>query len=332
MQLSGIDSSVATGYYVQVEVISTNVFARSNKVSSLYWLARTAVGISGVTPRPLRYGLGSAISAVSYLGWRSKRLHTQQNMSKVLGLPVDHPQVKRLAFASWRNYGRPASDLIYFPHVNMDRIEAGMVDQSQGGTWQEYARRALSPGKGAIVASAHFGSWDMAGAVVARSFPVSAIAEMFQDQRLNDLIQGSRRAKNVEIIPMENSARRILQDLHRNRFVAIVVDRPMSREQGIAVSFFGHPTYVSAGPAALALKCGAAVLPGLVWYGPGGRFYVRAFAPDFPRECATPEERTQEIARLTQYMYSALEEVIREWPEQWFMFRPFWPTDPPAQE
>lgn len=301
-------------------------------MSSLYWLARTAVGISGVTPRPVRYGLGSIISAVSYLGWRSKRLHTQQNMARVLGLPVAHPRVKRVAFASWRNYGRPASDLIYFPHVNMDRIEASVVDLSQGGSWQEYARQALEPGKGAIVASAHFGSWDMAGAVVARSFPLSAIAEMFKDQRLNDLIQGSRRAKNVEIIPMENSARRILQDLHRNRFVAIVVDRPMTREQGIAITFFGHTTYVSGGPAALALKCGAAILPGLVWYGPHGKFYVRAFPPAFPRACATTEERNQEIVRLTQYMYDALEEVIREWPTQWFMFRPFWPADAAAQE
>lgn len=296
-------------------------------MSYLYWLARTAVGISGVTPRPVRYGLGSAISAISYLGWRSKRLHTQQNMSKVLGLPVNHPRVKRVAFASWRNYGRPASDLIYFPHVNMNQVEANLVDLTQDGTWQEYARQALAPGKGAIVASAHFGSWDMAGAVVARHFPLSAIAEMFKDERLNNLIQGSRRAKNVEIIPMENSARRILQDLHRNWFVAIVVDRPMTKENGIEVTFFGHKTYVSGGPAALALKCGAAVVPGLVWYGSHGKFYVRAFPPTFPRPCNTPEERTQEIARLTQYMYDALEEVIREWPTQWFMFRPFWPED-----
>jgi len=301
-------------------------------VSSLYWLARTAVGISGVTPRLFRYGLGSTISAISYLGWRSKRLHTQQNMSKVLGLPTHDRRVRRLAFASWRNYGRPASDLLYFPHVNMDQIEATIEDLSQGGSWRDFAEQALAPGKGAIVASAHFGSWDMAGAVVARSFPVSAIAEMFKDQRLNELIQGSRRAKNVEIIPMENSARRILQDLHRNWFVAIVVDRPMTREQGIEVTFFGHTAYVSAGPAALALKCGAAIIPGLVWYGPQGRFCVRAFPPAFPRSCASPEERTQEIARLTQYMYTALEEVIRAYPEQWFMFRPFWPADVAVRE
>ena len=301
-------------------------------MSSLYWLARTAVGISGVTPRPVRYGLGSVISAVSYLGWRSKRLHTQQNMSKVLGLPVNHPRVKRVAFASWRNYGRPASDLLYFPHVRMDQIEANLVDLSQGGTWEQYARQALEPGKGAIVASAHFGSWDMAGAVVARSFPLSAIAEMFKDERLNNLIQGSRRAKNVEIIPMENSARRILQDLRRNRFVAIVVDRPMTKANGIEVNFFGHKAYVSGGPAALALKCDAAIVPGLVWYGSRGKFYVRAFPPMFPRSCDTPEERTREIARLTQYMYDALEEVIREWPTQWFMFRPFWPEDEAGQK
>lgn len=296
-------------------------------MSSLYWLARAGVGLAGVTPRPVRYGLGSIISSASYLGWRSKRLHTQQNMSKVLGLPVSDPRVKRAAFASWSNYGQPASDLIYFPHVNMDQIEENLIDMSQGGTWREHAQQALAPGNGAIVASAHFGSWDMAGAVVARSYPVSAIAEMFKDPRLNDLIQNSRRAKNVEIIPMENSARRILHDLHQKQFVAIVVDRPGTKENGVEITFFGHKTYVPGGAAALALKCGAAVLPGLVWYGPHGKFCIRAFPPTFPQPCKSAEERSQEIQRLTQYMFTALEEVIREWPTQWFMFRPFWPSD-----
>lgn len=301
-------------------------------MSSVYWLARAGIGIAGVTPRLVRYRLSSTLSSASYLGWRSKRLVTQQNMSKVLGLPVSDPRVKRAAFTSWSNYGRTAADLIYFPHINMEQVEANVEDLSQGASWQEYAQQVLDRGKGAVIATAHFGSWDMAGAIVARSFPLSAIAETFKDPRLNDLLQGHRLDKKVGVIPMEIAARRVLQELRQNNLVAIVVDRPATKEKGVEVNFFGHKTYVPGGPAALALKAGAAVLPGFVWYGHNHKFYIRAFPPVFPQPCASPEERTREIARLMQCIYNALEEIIGEWPTQWFMFRPFWPAEAVEQE
>lgn len=295
-------------------------------MSTVYWLARGACSVAGWTPRGARYAIGSAASSAVYLGWREKRLVTQQNMSKVLGLPVSDPRVRHAASASWSNYGRTASDLLYFPHMNMDQVEAQLTDLTDGATWQERAQQALTPGKGAVVATAHFGSWDMAGAIVARSFSMSAIADTFKDPRVNDLLQGHRIAKKVGIIPVEVAARRVLQDLRKNMLVAIVVDRPMTKETGIEVSFFGHKTYVPAGPAALALKAGATIIPGFVWYNRNNTFSVRAFDPIFPQPCKTQEERAREVARLTQCIYNCLEEIIREWPTQWFMFRPFWPA------
>lgn len=300
-------------------------------MSSLYWLARTGIALAGKTPRPLRYALASGISSASYLGWRSKRLVTEQNMARVLGLPVSDPRVRRAALASWSKYGRTAADLLYFPHMDMDEIEARLQDLTQGGSWQEFARRGLEPGKGVVIATAHFGSWDLAGALVARRFPLSAIAETFKDAQLNQLLQGHRIARQVGIIPMEHAARQVLQDLRQNKLVAIVADRPVPKEKGVGVTFFGHKTYVPAGPAALAVKAGATIIPGFVWYGLHHRFYIRAFPPLFPQSCRGPEERQREIVRLTQGIYHALEEVISEWPTQWFMFRAFWPSDAAEQ-
>ena len=297
-------------------------------MSSVYWLARAGVALAGWTPRSVRYTLSSTISSASYLAWHSKRLVTQQNMSKVLGLPVSDPQVKHVALASWSHYGPCASDLLNFPHVNVDCIEANLQDMTQGAaSWKEYAHQAFDAGKGTLVSTAHFGSWDMAGAIAARYFPLSAVAETFKDPRLNELLQGHRREKKVGIIPMEQAARSVLTELKKNRFVAIVIDRPMTKEKGVVVTFFGHKTYVPGGPAALALKAGSAILPGYVWYGRRGQFYIRAFPPIFPQPCEGAEGRAREIARLTQYMYAAQEEIVRQCPTQWFMFRRFWPEE-----
>jgi lauroyl/myristoyl acyltransferase len=296
-------------------------------VSSIYYLTRSGYTMARWTPRRAKHALGASIGAAIYMGWSSKRLVTRLNMAQVTGRPAHDPHVQRLALASWRNYGRYAADFLSFPHLNIEVIERDMRDLSEGeGGWQGHVQSALKPGRGVILVSAHFGNWDMAGPIVARHHPISAVAETFNDEQLNQLLQDQRREKGIGIIPMEGSARRILRALQQNQLVAIIVDRPVTEEQGTEVTFFGRKTYVPSGPAALAIKSGAAIVPCFMWYGHHNEFYGRAFTPIIPQE-SKGEERVKEISRLTQRMYDTLEVMIREWPTQWYMFRQFWPSE-----
>ncbi|HLI09083.1 MAG TPA: lysophospholipid acyltransferase family protein [Ktedonobacteraceae bacterium] len=296
-------------------------------MSLVYRAARGAFMLAKWTPPGVGHQVGSIASALTYAAWREKRLVTQRNMAQVSGLPFDHPRVRHLALASWYNYGRLTADFLYFPYADSAQLERDAIDMTQGtDSWRDYAGAALKPGRGAILLTAHFGNWDYAGAILTRSFPLSAVAEKFNDEQLNALLQSQRIEKGVGIIPMEGSARRILRVLQQNLFVAIVADRPVSAEEGVPITFFGRKTYVPAGPAALALKAGAALMPGFAWYGSHNRFYLRAFPPVFPEE-VRGRSKEEAIICLTQRAYEAVEEMVREWPTQWYMFRPFWPEE-----
>ena len=297
---------------------------------SVYWLAHSGIAVAGRTPPRVRHVLASTVTSASYLGWRSKRLVTRENMAKVLGLPATHVRVRSAALRSWTNYGRTAASLICLPYVDMLDVDARTQDLTAGMSWQDCVRSAMAPGKGAIITTGHFGSWDLAGAIAARQVPLSAIADTFKDPRLNGLLQGHRRDKSVEIIPASDAARRAMQELVASRAVAIVIDRPVTRERGVEVTYFGHRTYVPAGSAVLAVKSGAPVMPGYVWYAPNNGYYIRAFPPMFPRAVHDSTEKAQEIQRLTQYMFACQEEVVRQCPTQWFMFRRFWPAEAEA--
>jgi KDO2-lipid IV(A) lauroyltransferase len=297
-------------------------------VSSVYWLARSGIAVAGRTPLRLRYGIASTVTWASYLGWRSKRLLTQENMAKVLGLPVTDTRVKRAALSSWSNYGKTAASLICLPYLEMPDVLARTEDLTDGMSWQECIQKATAPGNGVIMTTGHFGSWDLAGAIAARYVPLSAIADTFKDPRLNSLLQGHRRDKGIEVIPSSSAARRAIRELEAKRAVAIVIDRPVTSQQGVEVTFFGHRTYVPAGAAALAVKSGASIMPGYVWYAPNHRYYLRAFPPIVPRAVRGSEERMRELQRLTQYMFACQEQVVRQCPTQWFMFRRFWPDQP----
>ena len=296
-------------------------------MSSIYFLARSGNTLTRWTPQSARHAIGASIGAASYLGWPSKRYVTRLNIAQITGRSVDDPYVKRLALASWRNYGRYASDFISFPHLDVDTVERNLRDLSEHENgWQGCMQSALQAGRGALLVSAHFGNWDIAGVILAHHYTVSAVAETFSDEQLNQLLQDQRREKGIGIIPLESSMRPILRILQQNQLAAIIVDRPMPANQGTEITFFGHKTYVPGGPAALALKSGAAIVPAFVWYGHHNEFYVKAFKPIYPQQVKNTE-RAAEISRLTQRIYDVLEIMIREWPTQWYMFRQFWPSE-----
>jgi KDO2-lipid IV(A) lauroyltransferase len=296
-------------------------------VSSIYLLARSGNTLSRWTPRNARHFLGASVGAASYYGWPSKRFVTRLNFAQITGRPINDPYVKYLAYNSWRNYGRYASDFISFPHIDVEYVVRNARDLTDGAdSWRGHMQTALEAGRGAILVTAHFGNWDIAGAFLAHHHPVSAIAETFSDAQLNQLLQDQRRVKGIDIIPMEKSLRPIFRILQQNQFVAIVVDRPVTENQGVGVTFFGRKTYVPSGPAAIAFKSGAAIVPGYAWYGHNNEFYVKAFQPIIPQQDKNIN-RDVEISRLTQCIYDRLEVMIREWPSQWYMFRQFWPSE-----
>ncbi len=293
-------------------------------MSSVYWLAHSGITVASHTPRTLRHVLASTVTSASYLGWRSKRRSTQENMAKVLGVPAGDRAARRAALRSWSNYGRTAAVLLCLPYEDMLDVNARLDDLTEGATWDGRLRAALTPG--AVITTGHFGAWDLAGAIVAGRLPLSAVADTFPDPRLNSLLQGHRQDKSVEVIPASGTPRGVLRALQAGRAVAMLIDRPVSRH-GVDVTFFGHTTRVPAGAATLAVMAGAPVVPGYVGYAPANRYFIRIFPPMFPRTVHTAAEKAVEIQRLTQYSFACQEEMVRQNPTQWFMFRPFWPAE-----
>ena len=67
---------------------------------------KTAERLLGVLPaRPSEFVAGRLAQA-SYLLWPSKRRWSNRNFGHVLGLPPDHPRVRRLAVAAYAANGR----------------------------------------------------------------------------------------------------------------------------------------------------------------------------------------------------------------------------------
>jgi KDO2-lipid IV(A) lauroyltransferase len=127
----------------------------------------------------------------------------------------------------------------------------------------------------------------------------------------------------MRVIPAESSAREILRVLRRNEVLAFLVDRPTHLESaGVPVRFFGAWTRVPSGAATLALRTGASLIAAcVVRAGRGYEVHISA-----PVEVERTGNLQADIQALTQQVMAALEAFIRQYPDQWFMFRPMWPA------
>jgi KDO2-lipid IV(A) lauroyltransferase len=287
-----------------------------------YWGFCTASWLTGHLPVRFSYWVGARIGDIIYLCWHEHSGNAVSNMLRVLGPDARPGAIKRAARQSFHNYIQVLIDFIRIPHMNIHAIE----DEVQARGWEHLAA-ARARGKGVIVVASHSGNWDYAGAILGKyQLQATAIADPFQPQRLDDFVITQRQRMGIHTYPAEAaSVRQLLMALKRNELVILHVDRPVPGE-GVEVQFFGESAWVPSGPATIALKTGAAIVPGYFMRDPDNRHgFVGEFSPplDYPAFLTGDKER--DIQRISQEIMTYMEGVIRAHPTQWYMFRRMWP-------
>lgn len=258
-------------------------------------------------------GVRDAVAAPGGAAWYwlspGQRRAALDNYAAALGRRPTDPEVARVARRAFQNYGRMLMDFLLIASLTPDElVERVTIDGL------EHLDGALARGRGAIMAVPHMGSWDMAGAYAgAVGYPIAAVAEKFPGS-LNDAVLRTRQRFGMNVIMLGRSAIRAITDaLRANHVVALLCD--LEQGPGVDVRFFGRHAIVPGGPAALALKTGAALIPACQYSVAPGRNHIH-LEPDL----AVSEGDTKE--RLMQRVIGRFEEFIKERPDQWYAFRP----------
>ncbi len=287
-----------------------------------YWALRVARKLAQIAPVDVCYFVARLASDLAWLVMPVQRDYAIENMARVLGRDRMDPEVRRKTKAAFRNYGMYFADFLRLPVLSAEEIER----KFQFNGW-EHLDQALAAGKGVIFISAHVGNWDLGSALFAhKGYPVNVVAETFHPKKVNDLVQGHRTQHGMKVIPLEHAGRRVLGALRKGEILGLLIDRP-SPEAGVWVKFFGGLTEVPAGAALLAIKTGAKVISGVIVRNPDhtySGFLNSHFDVELTGDVPT------DIGLLTQRIMDSLETFIREYPEQWFIFRKMWPDDVPS--
>jgi len=229
-----------------------------------------------------------------------------------------------------RSYGRYWMETFRLPKMDPRRVAARVETRTVGA---EHIDAAVDAGRGFILALPHSGNWDVAGVWLiertGRGF--ATVNERLRPESLYDRFVAFRESLGFEVLPLTGGARPpsevLAERLRAGGSVCLLADRDLSRG-GVAVSFFGEPTRMPAGPALLAATTGAALLPVSLWFTPDGwGQWIGA-----PVEVDGPGRLRDRVGAATQTLADAFAARIAEHPADWHMLQRLWLADlPPAR-
>ena len=262
-----------------------------------------------VVPRGLRHAAAAPGGAAWYWLSPRQRRAALDNYAAALGKERSDPEVARVARRAFQNYGRMLMDFVLMGSLTPAELLARVTLDGR-----DRLDAALSGGRGAIMAVPHMGSWDMAGSYAgALGYKISAVADRFPGS-LNEAVVATRQRFGMNVIMLGRAAVRSLTEaLRANHIVALLCD--LEQGPGVDVRFFGRHAVVPGGPAALAIKTGAALMPACQYAMAPGRYNIYLDPP-----LSVGENETKE--RLMQRVIDRFEDFIRERPDQWYAFRP----------
>ncbi len=222
--------------------------------------------------------------------------------------------------AVFRSYGRYYGESFRLPTIDPAELDARM---SYDGF--EHIQQARADGIGALAVMPHLGSWEWSAYWLTRveQVPVTAVVEHIEPQALFDWFVEYRESIGMHVVPLgPDAGRSVVSAIKQRHVIALLCDRDIAGG-GVEVTFFGEKTTLPSGPAVLALRTGAPLLPTAIY--DQGRNHHGVVHPPLPVE--RQGTFRADVARITQALADELEVLIRAAPEQWHLMQPNWPSD-----
>ncbi len=256
-----------------------------------------------------------AFDKISLRSWKrnhERRRRLAHNLAQILPAGHDIDAATREAF---RWYGR-----YWLQTFRMQDLSSAELNRRFSIDGIDHIEKAYAAGSGAVFATMHLGNWDAGGRWFSERWPLAVVVEVLRPRALFERFVAHRRALGMEIIPLIRGGdvtAACLQVLAEGRFLALVADRDLSGS-GIEVEMFGGRAKLPPGPAVLALRSGAPLIPAVIYMNEDGTWSTRVLEP-------VTTGAGQGVGSTTQALARSFEQLAASSPTQWHaMFQRYW--------
>lgn len=236
-------------------------------------------------------------------------------------LNVDEQQAYLLAKASAVRFGPMFMEVLYMPRLTSENI--GSFVKLTG---QEHLEAALKLGRGAVLATAHTGNWELLGAALAmHGFPLVAVVQRQTNHAMDKFINEYRTKAGMHVT-YKTGVREMVKLLGNGKIIGLLMDQD-NRRHGVFVEFFSRLASTPQGAAALGRINNAPIVPAFITANPDGTHTAIIHPAVMVEKTA---DREHDIITTTQKLTKIIENHIRQHPAEWFWLHNRWKTPPPA--
>lgn len=299
---------------------TSSPFAEGLGPALQYFVFRAAAWLAELVPLRVGNAVARAGGRIAYRISRRKREIVARNLARVVGEGPDLDQTVRDAFQSYAKYWLETFRLgKYSKQDLLTMVQSPSADVLE---------RALARGRGAVLATAHFGFYDLGVAWIgAKGYPLATVGEVLRPRALFEWFAAIRERRGMAVLPSkprDETRKRMLELVKEGRGVALLSDRDLGR-RGVWVELFGEKTTFPVGPPLLVATTKAPLLAAAIYQIGENKYEI-----DFEEMAyeLTGDER-DDIASVAQVISFAVEKIVRKHPEQWHLFSTNWPSDEP---
>jgi KDO2-lipid IV(A) lauroyltransferase len=302
----------------------------SKKGKLVSWLeyipARFVLDLLALLPRPAAVWGGIRIARLIYRLAGGLRRTGEQNLLRAFP-QLSESERANILKGSFDNLGRVLGDVSRFSRVTPKEIEELVDIDPEAHAWQVYEESRGAEKRGILVTTAHLGNWEMlVFSFAALHEPMSYLARPLDNPMIEEMTYRIRTRFGNRPINKNNSARPALRILRNGGILGALVDVNWTEKGGVFVPFFGSDACTTSGPAILALQSDALLFPlACVWDEGIGKYrYIFGDAIEPVRS----GDREKDIRETTALYTAQIEQLIRQYPDQWMWIHRRWKTRP----
>jgi len=280
-----------------------------------YYLLYVMSWVARIVPEPLGYWLGEKFARGIFRFVPSMRKVTVKNLS-ICFPEKDKDWVMATASDAFANMGMVAFEFFKFSTLPNALAEKRVV-------WEDGCREKLEPyvGKSGLIAGAHSGGWDMAGAAFSHmGLKVGVVVSEIRQPGLQKFVHETRSEKGVLLIYREKGVKsKCLQWIHDGNQLALTPDQHAGN-RGVQITHFGLPTMAFRGAGEFALDTGLPIVPLFGYRREDKKTGVVMGTPIDPKDY----EGEGAITAMSQNWHDQLEAFIRLHPGSYFWMHRRW--------
>jgi KDO2-lipid IV(A) lauroyltransferase len=274
------------------------------------------------TPLPVLYRIGERLGRLAYRLSRRYRTVAEHNLQMAYGESLSDGERRRLVEQVFIHFAKSLMEFLVADGLSPNDL-CRMVTLKG----EEHLQWCVQQGKGTLIITAHYGNWEIAARYLTqcKGYVLNVVARDADDSATTLLVNRIREQGGYRVFPRGQAVRAVLQALKRNELVAMLPDQNAG---DVFVPFFGRLAGTVAGPALLALRSGAPILPVFCTRQPDNT-YLFEMLPPFVVQPSGDKERdvTETMAHIT----ALIEQQVRKHPSQWLWLHNRWKTRPPEE-